>query len=59
MNKNENTRNGKEVSRAAMERFAEEKRSQRKTNEECVTPDMLVSCPKCGYRFRVGRRIAA
>ena len=36
-----------------------EKLSQRaggEADEEAVTPDPLVKCPKCGYRFRVGRR---
>ena len=24
-----------------------------------VTPDMMVTCPKCGFEFRVGRKEAA
>ena len=52
-------RRGTEVSRATVEYFTAEKLSQRaggEADEEAVTPDPLVKCPKCGYRFRVGRR---
>lgn len=52
-------RRGTEVSRATVEHYTAEKLGQRaggEADEEAVTPDPLVKCPKCGYRFRVGRR---
>lgn len=39
----------------------EYERRVRKAREErlaCVTPDTTVSCPKCGYSFRVGKKLA-
>ena len=44
------------TSRTAEERFVCENWDE---PEAEVTPDSTVKCPKCGARFRVGRRIAA
>ena len=54
------TRRGEEVSAEAVKVFTETKKAEIRNGEEtAVTPDTMVQCPKCGYRFRVGRRIAA
>ena len=54
------TRRGEEVSAEAVKVFTETKKAEIRNSEEtAVTPDTMVKCPKCGYRFRVGRRVAA
>ena len=50
---------GREVSAEAVGEFVDRKKSEKRGGEDEVTPDTLVTCPKCGYRFRVGRRMAA
>lgn len=32
---------------------------RRRSHDDEVTPDTQVTCPNCGHRFRVGKRIAA
>ena len=54
------TQYGKEVSVEEVKAYAEQKKSETHNCEcEFVTPDTMVKCPKCGYAFRVGRRLAA
>lgn len=56
------TRRGNDVSAEAIKVFAKSKKAEASVSGgdgEAVTPDMMVKCPKCGYRFRVGRRVAA
>ncbi len=56
------TRRGNEVAAEAMKVFAKSKKAEASVSGgdgEAVTPDMMVKCPKCGYAFRVGRRVAA
>ena len=48
---------GKEVSSNAAKAYMNNKRDEAKAEE--VTPDTMVTCPKCKYTFRVGRRVAA
>ena len=55
---------GKEVSAQAAAEYMRAKRAETPRRAETppeaeVTPDSTVKCPKCGARFRVGRRIAA
>ena len=47
------THRGHEVTRNEARRLNETKAS-----EPRVTPDTLVKCPKCGTRFRVGKKLA-
>ena len=49
---------GKEVSGQAAADYMSARRAETPPSGE-VTPDQMVKCPKCGTRFRVGRRIAA
>lgn len=56
------TRRGNEVSEEAIKVFAKSKKAEASVSGgdgEAVTPDTMVQCPNCGYRFRVGRRVAA
>ena len=53
------TRCGNDVSYEAVKAFVEKKKAEIPDGGECVTPDTMVKCPKCGYSFRVGRRLAA
>ena len=59
------TRRGSEVSAETVKAFAEDRLSQTPSpayaaqghrNYAYVTPDTVVTCPKCGYSFRVGRK---
>ena len=55
---------GKQVSQAKIEEFVAEKSSETpigkwkggESEQDYVTPDMMVTCPRCGYNFRVGRK---
>lgn len=52
-------RMGKHVSKSDVEEFVREKVNQRMGGEsesDYVTPDTMVTCPRCGYKFRVGRK---
>ena len=51
------TRRGTNVSEYTAKAFVEQKRNEQKTEIEQVTPDTMVTCPRCKYTFRVGRRI--
>ena len=53
------TRCGNDVSYEAVKAFVEKKKAEIPDGGECVTPDTMVKCPKCGYSFRVGRRLEA
>lgn len=50
------TRRGTDVSRATAQAYDSMKRNEQTHKFEEVTPDMMVTCPKCKYTFRVGRR---
>ena len=53
---------GSEVSYEEVQSFTEMKKAEipdRGGDIKSVTPDTIVKCPKCGYSFRVGRRLAA
>ena len=52
---------GREVSAKEAAAYMSAKRAETppEAGEVEVTPDSTVKCPKCGTRFRVGRRIAA
>lgn len=50
------TRRGTDVSLDTAQSYDWMKRNQQTTKFEEVTPDMTVTCPKCKYTFRVGRR---
>lgn len=58
---------GKNVSRSDVEDFESEKKNETPVGKwkpsmggesdiQSVTPDTMVTCPKCGYNFRVGRK---
>ena len=60
-------RMGKDVSRAEIEDYDATKKSETpvgkwkpgmggESEQDYVTPDMMVTCPNCGYNFRVGRK---
>ena len=53
---------GRDVGDDEAEALVDEARSKGRSryapDVECVTPDPIVTCPKCGYRFRSGRRVS-
>ena len=54
------SRNGKDVSKAAILREAEEVRAKAQERREflkCVSPDSVVTCPQCGTSFRIGKTL--
>ena len=53
-------RRGTEVSAETVDSYADMKKAETPNGAGAeVTPDSTVKCPKCGCRFRVGRRLAA
>jgi len=51
-------RGGEEIDEREKESFKNAVENEFVSRSDCVTPDMMVSCPKCGYEFRVGRKLA-
>ena len=50
------TRRGTEVSDRTAQHYAQMKRNEHPLKFQEVTPDQMVTCPKCKHTFRVGRR---
>ena len=52
------THDGAELDREDVENLVDQARQRYKEyrrNRTCVTPDTIVTCPKCNYEFRVGK----
>lgn len=46
---------GEKKSGSEVDALYREARAKDRKAPDYVTPDMMVNCPKCGFRFRVGR----
>jgi len=51
-------RGGEEIDDREKESFKKAVENEFVSASDCVTPDMKVSCPKCGHEFRVGKKLA-
>jgi len=51
-------RGGEEIDERETESFKDAVKKEFVSTSQCVTPDMMVNCPKCGYEFRVGKKLA-
>jgi len=51
-------RGGEEITERETENFQKAVEKKFVSLADCVTPDMMVNCPKCGYEFRVGKKQA-
>jgi len=51
-------RGGEQIDERETESFKKTCEKEFVSLSKCVTPDMMVNCPKCGYEFRVGKKMA-